>query len=91
MTGTPRHQANPYVELTDEQYAAVLNAQYVKSPYSNGNGGCISMAVGPDGLIGLQDDKLEGDERQRRTQVFTREEVRAFIAGAKAGAFDHLA
>jgi hypothetical protein len=41
-------------------------------------------------LIGFQDDKLPVNERKARTLVFTREEMRAYVLGAKAGDFDHL-
>ncbi|MCP2256664.1 protein of unknown function (DUF397) [Streptoalloteichus tenebrarius] len=81
--------SNPYNEIDDAQYQAVVEASYQKSSYSSGNGGCLSFAV-VGGLIGLQDDKLDEAERKRRTLVFTPQEMAAFIAGAKAGEFDHL-
>ena len=81
---------NPYSPLVDEVgYAAVVNAEYVKSSFSVANGGCLSFAqVGE--LIGFQDDKLPLAQRKERTLVFTREEMRAYVLGAKAGEFDHL-
>jgi hypothetical protein len=81
---------NPYSTLVDEvRYNEVVNAEYVKSSFSVANGGCLSFAqVGE--LIGFQDDKLPVDERKARTLVFTREEMRAYVLGAKAGDFDHL-
>ncbi|GGM84388.1 DUF397 domain-containing protein [Longimycelium tulufanense] len=81
---------NPYRDIDDAQYRAVVDAQYKKSSFSGGNGGCLSFAA-VDDLVGLQDDKLPADERKHRTLVFTREEMAAFVAGAKAGDFDHLA
>lgn len=85
MTDTP----NPYPTLDDEHYHAIVNGTYTKSSYSNANGGCLSFTA-VDGLIGLQDDKLSTPERHARTLVFNHTEIAAFIAGAKAGDFDHL-
>ncbi|SFT42952.1 protein of unknown function [Actinopolyspora lacussalsi subsp. righensis] len=81
---------NPYRELDDERYEALLREPHVKSSYSNANGGCVMLAS--DGqFISIQDDKLPEAERRSRAQVYTRTELRAFIDGAKAGEFDHLA
>ena len=85
MTRTP----NPYPSLDDRRYHAVVNGQYVKSTFSNGNAGCLSLTAA-DGLIGFQDDKLTPVERKARTLIFTQHEMAAFIAGAKNGDFDHL-
>ncbi len=85
MARTP----NPYRSLDDRRYDAVVNSRYVKSPFSSGNGGCLSFTV-TDGLIGFQDDKLPPAERKARTLIFDQHEMAAFIAGAKNGDFDHL-
>ncbi|RCW46275.1 uncharacterized protein DUF397 [Halopolyspora algeriensis] len=84
---TPAH--NPYPDVDDAQYEAVVHGDYTKSSFSSGNGGCLSLTRVGD-HIGLQDDKLPEAERKARTHVYTREELRAFIDGAKAGEFDHL-
>lgn len=80
---------NPYTSIDDAQYQDLVNAEYTKSSFSNANGGCISLAQ-LGGYIGLQDDKLPEDDRRARTHVYTRDELAAFIAGAKNGEFDHL-
>ncbi|SDP82126.1 protein of unknown function [Actinopolyspora xinjiangensis] len=80
---------NPYHELDDERYEALLHGSHVKSSYSNGNGGCVTLASDGE-FISIQDDKLPAEERRSRAQVYTRAELRAFIDGAKAGEFDHL-
>ena len=85
MARTP----NPYPTLDDAQYDAVVNGQYVKSTFSNANGGCLSFTA-TNGLIGLQDDNLPPAERKSRTLIFTPLELAAFITGAKNGDFDHL-
>lgn len=85
MTYTP----NPYPDLDDAQYQAVVNGRYLKSSFSNASGDCLSFTVAGD-LVGFQDDKLAAAERKTRTLVFTRPELAAFIAGAKNGEFDHL-
>ena len=84
-----RRMPNPYSLLDDARYDGVVNGQYVKSTFSNGNAGCLSFTVA-DGLIGFQDDKLPPAERKARTLIFDQHEMAAFIAGAKNGDFDHL-
>lgn len=68
---------------------AVVEGEYRKSSYSNGGGGCLSFTT-VGGLVGVQDDKLSTADRKARTLVFTPDEIRAFVLGAKAGEFDHL-
>lgn len=80
---------NPYTQLSDDLYAQIVDADYVKPAASGHTGNCITVAsVG--GYIAFQDDKLPADERKARTQVYTPEELAAFIADAKAGRYDHL-
>ena len=61
-------------------------AEWRKSTYSD-NGKCVEMAALDDGTIGVRDDKL-GDNSP--VLSFTRAEMAAFLAGAKAGEFDDL-
>jgi hypothetical protein len=49
---------------------------------------CVEVADLGDGLVGVRDDKL-GDDSP--VLSFTRAEMAAFLAGAKAGEFDDLA
>ncbi|MGH3765700.1 MAG: DUF397 domain-containing protein [Pseudonocardiaceae bacterium] len=80
---------SPYPTLDDATYDAVVNGQYLKSTFSNGNAGCLSFTVA-GGMIGFQDDKLSPVERKARTLIFDQHEMAAFIAGAKSEDFDHL-
>ncbi|MFG2887866.1 DUF397 domain-containing protein [Streptomyces sp. NPDC048297] len=57
-----------------------------KSPFSGGNDNCVEFGVVGD-LIALRDSKRPGQTQL----VYTREEIGAMLAGAKGGAFDHLA
>ncbi|MGW1159402.1 DUF397 domain-containing protein [Streptomyces sp. NPDC002519] len=57
-----------------------------KSPFSGGNDNCVEFGVIGD-LIAVRDSKRPG----QTPLVYTREEIGAMLAGAKAGAFDHLA
>lgn len=82
-------QHNPYQQVPDELYTELVHAQHAK-PLASGNGGsCITIAAA-DGFVSFQDDKLGTEERQARTQVYTREELAAFVADAKAGRYDNL-
>lgn len=80
---------NPYPNLDDARYAQLVNAQHTKSSFSNGNGGCLTFAA-IGNHVSIQDDKLDDSTRKALTQIYTREEIAAFVAGAKAGEFDHL-
>jgi hypothetical protein len=60
---------------------------WIKSSYSFANGNCCEVADLPGGDIGVRDSKEPGGPVLR----FTPAEWRAFIDGAKAGEFDHLA
>lgn len=59
-----------------------------KSSRSAGAGDCVEVGTSPDtALIAVRDSKL-GDSSPILT--FTRSEMAAFLAGAKAGEFDDL-
>lgn len=57
-----------------------------KSPFSGGNDNCVEFGVF-GALVAMRDSKRP----ERTPLVFDRGEIAAMIAGAKAGAFDHLA
>jgi len=57
-----------------------------KSSYSNGTHDCVELADFGD-TVGVRDSKL-GDESPVLT--FTRQELAAWVKGAKAGEFDDL-
>ncbi|NKQ59044.1 DUF397 domain-containing protein [Amycolatopsis sp. K13G38] len=66
-----------------------MHAEHAKPLASGSTGNCITIAA-RGGYISIQDDKLPGEERRARTQVYTPAELAAFVADAKAGRYDHL-
>jgi hypothetical protein len=60
------------------------NERWRKSSYS-GNGGCIEIGQGADGMILVRDTKQNGNGPVHR---FTRAEWEAFTAGVRNGEFD---
>lgn len=65
-----------------------MAAQWRKSSFSDNNGGdnCVELAELEEGGVGLRDSKRP----EQPHMVFTRSEIAAFVAGAKAGEFDDL-
>ncbi|MFJ1551157.1 DUF397 domain-containing protein [Streptomyces sp. NPDC088246] len=57
-----------------------------KSPFSGGNDNCVEFGAIGD-LVAMRDSKRP----EQTPLVYTRSEIAALLAGAKAGAFDHLA
>ncbi|MEU7436121.1 DUF397 domain-containing protein [Streptomyces sioyaensis] len=57
-----------------------------KIPFSGGNDNCVEFDVIGD-LIAMRDSKRS----EQTPLVYTRGEIAALLAGAKADAFDHLA
>ncbi|WP_034088761.1 DUF397 domain-containing protein [Streptacidiphilus albus] len=57
---------------------------FVKSSYSAGQQNCVSVAPTADGGRAVRHTK----DVEQATQVYTRDEWAAFIAGVKAGEFD---
>ncbi|MFF7636388.1 DUF397 domain-containing protein [Kitasatospora sp. NPDC008050] len=56
-----------------------------KSPFSGGNDNCVEFGVAGE-FIAVRDSKRP----EQTPLVYTRDEIKAMILGAKAGAFDHL-
>jgi hypothetical protein len=58
-----------------------------KSSRSNPSGNCVELAVLPDGAgVAVRNSR----DPDGPALVYTRDEVVAFLQGAKAGDFDHL-
>lgn len=57
-----------------------------KSRRSNPSGNCVEMAELPNGEIAVRNSRFP----QGPVLVYTREEIEAFVGGAKDGDFDHL-
>ncbi|MFG3253110.1 DUF397 domain-containing protein [Streptomyces sp. NPDC048172] len=56
-----------------------------KSPFSGGHDNCVEVGAIGD-FIALRDSKRP----DQPPHVYSRTEIAAFLAGAKAGAFDHF-
>ncbi|TDC77513.1 DUF397 domain-containing protein [Streptomyces hainanensis] len=62
------------------------DVEWVKSSASMGEGNCVEVAALPGGGVVVRNSRFpEGP-----ALVYTREEMAAFVAGAKLGEFDYL-
>ncbi|WP_219413394.1 DUF397 domain-containing protein [Pseudonocardia nigra] len=62
--------------------------EWRKSSFSQGNGGgdgCVEVAFHPDGGVAVRDTK----DRSLAPHRYTAAEWDAFVAGVRAGEFDH--
>ncbi|MEU1810916.1 DUF397 domain-containing protein [Micromonospora aurantiaca (nom. illeg.)] len=78
--------------MSDPLFSNTTDPRFVsweKSPQSGGNEGCIYLSVAADGSgdVAVADSKAGPGAP---IQVYNRTEWAAFLAGAKAGAFDHI-
>ncbi len=62
----------------------LARAQWRKSKRSGNSGNCVEVADNLPGIVAVRDSK----DRTGPTLVFTADEWRAFIEGAKDGEFD---
>ncbi len=67
--------------------AELGSVNWLKSQYSNATGECVELAMLPDGEIAMRNSRFPGGP----VLVYTQGEIRAFLAGAKDGEFDHVA
>ncbi|AJP05314.1 DUF397 domain-containing protein [Streptomyces leeuwenhoekii] len=65
--------------------ASSLGASWMKSRHSNAEGNCVEVALVEGGIAMRNSRDPDGP-----ALVYTAAEVRAFLAGAKEGEFDHL-
>jgi hypothetical protein len=63
-----------------------LRADWRKSTWSNPSGDCVEVAALPDGGVAVRNSRHPSGP----ALVYTRSEIRAFLAGAKNGEFDDL-
>ena len=64
----------------------ITGVTWQKSRFSNPNGACVEVAHLPNGEIAMRNSRFpEGP-----ALVYTKAEIAAFLAGAKADEFDHL-
>jgi hypothetical protein len=69
----------PATQLTD--------AVWKKSTYSNPSGNCVELTRLPEGDVALRNSR----DPEGPALVYTREEISAFLLGAKDGEFDSMA
>lgn len=65
----------------------MTGTKWIKASKSFAHGNCLELAAMPDGAIGVRDSK----DKEGPVLRLTRAELAAFLDGAKAGEFDHLA
>jgi hypothetical protein len=65
---------------------ALADVTWQKSQLSNPNGACVEVALLPDGEIAVRNSRFPTGP----ALVYTRADIAAFLAGAKAGEFDHV-
>ena len=66
--------------------SALADVTWQKSQHSNPNGACVEVALLPGGEIAVRNSRFPSGP----ALVYTRAEIAAFLAGAKAGEFDHV-
>ncbi|MCQ6553351.1 DUF397 domain-containing protein [Streptomyces sp. C10-9-1] len=75
------------VEFTNGMPAGDLaGAAWIKSSHSNATGNCVELATLPGGRIAVRNSR----DPEGPALVYTREEVAAFVAGARDGEFDSV-
>ncbi|MEU6705539.1 DUF397 domain-containing protein [Streptomyces wuyuanensis] len=75
------------MEFTNGMPAGELNSvTWIKSSHSNATGNCVELAALPDGQVAVRNSR----DPQGPALVYTRDEVEAFVAGARGGEFDDV-
>ncbi|GHF40271.1 DUF397 domain-containing protein [Streptomyces morookaense] len=66
--------------------AGISGVEWIKSRASMGGGNCVELAKLPNGAVAMRNSR----HPEGPALVYTREEVAAFLDGAKKNEFDHL-
>ncbi|TLQ42813.1 DUF397 domain-containing protein [Streptomyces marianii] len=75
------------MEFTNGMPAGELSSvTWIKSSHSNATGNCVELAALPDGRVAVRNSR----DPQGPALVYTRDEVEAFVAGARGGEFDDV-
>ncbi|MEV0243540.1 DUF397 domain-containing protein [Streptomyces sp. NPDC050674] len=64
----------------------IKGARWIKSTASQGAGNCVEVAGLPDGRVAVRNSRHPSGP----ALVYTRQEMAAFVAGARDGEFDGL-
>ncbi|MCS0638397.1 DUF397 domain-containing protein [Streptomyces sp. LP05-1] len=64
----------------------LTSATWTKSSHSNPTGNCVELAALPDGGVAVRNSR----DPQGPALIYTRDEITAFVAGARDGDFDFL-
>ncbi|MGW1888402.1 DUF397 domain-containing protein [Streptomyces sp. NPDC001970] len=73
------------MEFSNGIQADALNSvTWIKSSHSNATGNCVELAALPDGQVAVRNSR----DPKGPALVYTRDEVEAFVAGARGGDFD---
>ncbi|MFF0448915.1 DUF397 domain-containing protein [Streptomyces sp. NPDC004609] len=66
--------------------ATALAVTWTKSSHSNATGNCVEMAGLPDGSVAIRNSR----DPHGPALIYTRDEMAAFVAGARSGDFDSV-
>ncbi|WP_329237793.1 DUF397 domain-containing protein [Streptomyces sp. NBC_00111] len=65
---------------------SLTGVEWKKSQHSNPSGNCVEMAMLPGGSVAVRNSR----HPEGPALVYTRDEVRAFLAGVRDGDFDTM-
>ncbi|MGW7370082.1 DUF397 domain-containing protein [Streptomyces sp. NPDC054841] len=68
------------------QADTLVSATWIKSSHSNATGNCVELAALPGGRVAVRNSR----DPHGPALVYTRDEVAAFVAGARDGDFDSM-